>query len=446
MKKNKYKGKHKKLIDNYEKYIIPLREEYYKNIIRQENYGTQKNTVFFLNFLPFIISIIVLAGIYKFSIIGYILGWCIILFGNIIIRILVKLLHLESTNKYLTEIQKQGFLSIEDYENKIREYITGPNGYYKQQLEEIKQKYNINDQTTRKIYTTGADEYYIWTNAKRDKLNLLNAKTNKRPKIETINIANIRYFRIDNEKNCIVLKTDLKIYYLKQSALEILNEIMKNKRLENIKTFTPEVYINDFELYMHNVKKGLNTNNIYQVERFTKNLNMMIFATIFSVLMIGFAYIMPKYKTILAILTIIFFFIINNTCKELTAYKAKKELTEEEYIKIINNDPECIDYFNELKYALGISNQYDKVYTPERVCYLTWMANGYFHVFLNMIYFNVVYMSIKPSDVKFYKVENKTCEVKLKDKTLVFTKEAATTFAKLLPNKDYDWLKGYQKK
>lgn len=441
----KHNIRQKRWIENYEKYIIPLREEYYKNIIRQENYGTYKNTLFLLNYLPFIISIIVLL-IGKFSILNYILGWMIIILGNIIIRVLAKFLHLENTNKYLIEVQKQGFFSIEDYESKIKEYITGPNGYYKQLLEEIKEKYNINDQTTRKIFTTDAEECYIWTNTKQDKINLLSTKTNKRPNIETIKLANIRYFRVDNEKKCIILKTDLKIYYFKPNALEILNEIMKNKRLENIKTFTPEVYINDFELFMHNTKKKLSSNNIYEVERFTKNMNIMILISILSVLTVGLTYLIPAYKTIMRILTILFFFAINNATKEITSYKAKKEWTEEEYIKVINNDSECINQFNELKYALGISNQYDKVYTPERACYLTWMANGYFHVFLNMIYFNVVYMAIKASDVRFYKVESNTCEIKLKDKTLIFTNDAAPIFAKLLPNKDYEWLKGYQKK
>ena len=77
---------------------------------------------------------------------------------------------------------------------------------------------------------------------------------------------------------------------------------------------------------------------------------------------------------------------------------------------------------------------------------MTWIANGYFHVFLNIIYFNVVYMSVKISDVIYYKIEGKECLVKLKDRTLHFTKDAVNVFSKILPNKDYEWLKGFQNK
>jgi hypothetical protein len=55
-------------------------------------------------------------------------------------------------------------------------------------------------------------------------------------------------------------------------------------------------------------------------------------------------------------------------------------------------------------------------------------------------------MAVKTSDVKYYKVNKYSCDVKLKDKTLEFTREAQQVFCKLLPNKDYDWIKSYQNK
>lgn len=435
--------KNKRLIENYEKYISPLREEYYKNILQQDSNNLPKSILFLINNLSFIISIIIIL-IGGFTTTSYIISLISILITNIIIKIISKTFNLESTNKYLAEIQKQGYFSIEDYEDKIRKYITGPTGYYQQQLDEIKAKYNINDQTTRKISTIGGDEYYIWSNAKQDKINLLNTKPNKKPSIETIRIANVRYFRVDNERHCLILKTDIKIYHLKPESLPILNEIMKNKRLENIKNFTPDVYINDFELFMHRIKKEMNTNSIYDNERLSNNISKLIISLIFIIISIIIKNIIHSYQFILIIISIIAVFILNNAFKEIISFKIKKTINDEDAIKIINSDPECIDYFNELKYSLGISDQFDKIYTTENVCYLTWAANGYFHIFLNLIYFNVVYMAIKPSDIKYYKVDNKTCEIKLKDKTLVFEKDAASVFAKILPNKDYEWLKGYQ--
>lgn len=435
--------KNKKLIENYEKYVAPLREEYYKNILNIDYSTLPKGILLLINYLPFIISfIIILLG--KFTITSYIISIVCLIILNILIKIISKIFNLESTNKYLSEIQKQGYFSIEDYEDKIRKYITGPTGYYQEELNNIKNKYNINDQTTRKISTINGEEYYIWTNNKQDKINLLNTKTNKRPTIETIKIANIRYYRVDEERHSIILKTDINIYQLKKESLPILNEIMKNKRLENIKTFTPDIYINDFELFMHKIKKEMTTNNYYEKERLSNNINKVVISLIFLITIIILNNIVNRYQIIFIIISILTIFILNNAIKGIMSYNYKKELSENETIKIINNNPECIEYFKELKYSLGINDNFDKVYTTENVCYLTWAANGYFHVFLNLIYFNVVYMAIKPSDIKYYKVENNTCCIKLKDKTLVFTKDAANIFAKILPNKDYAWLKGYQ--
>ena len=113
-------------------------------------------------------------------------------------------------------------------------------------------------------------------------------------------------------------------------------------------------------------------------------------------------------------------------------------------IRELNNNPEYIHIFKELKYVLGINDNYDKVYTKEGAEYVTWVANGYFHVFLNMIYFNAVYMSVKTSNVKYFKEDINSCDIKLKDKTLEFTKDSSVIFQRLLPNKDYHWIKTYQ--
>jgi len=445
MKKSKNVNKYQKFVSNYEKYIQPVRDEYYKNIAKSTNYTDTKSIIMILNIIPFIISIIILL-IRGANIAGYCISILTLIIFNIIIRIITKVLKLESSNKYLAEIRKIGFFQIEDYEKKLKEYITGPDGYYTYALNDLKQKYNISDETTRKISTVGGEEYYIWANNKQDKINLLNTKSNIKPQIQTIKVSNIRYFRIDQTKNAIILKTDMQIFYLKKDCLDILNEMIKNKRLENITTFTPEIYINDFEIYMHNIKKELTTNNNFEMERLTNNISRVFLLLILLIIAVSFMYIIPDYKILFTIATIIIIYFMNSSVRNILSYKIIHEKTynDDEYIQILNSMPECIDLFNELKYTLGISESYDKVYTPTRACYLTWTANGYFHVFLNIIYFNVVYMAIKVTNVNYYRVINNTCELKLKDKTLVFTKDSANIFAKILPNKDYNWLKGYQ--
>lgn len=433
-----------KFIENYEKYIMPLREKYYKTILQQKNSKDGKKILLLFKYIPFLISLIILV-INSFTTKGYTISVIFILLVNIFIKFLVKYLNIENTNSYLEAIRKQGFLTIQDYEKKLKEIVTGPNGYYYQILEELKSKYNITDQNVRKITTTSNDEYYIWTNAKQDKINILNTKTNKHPNIETIKISNIRYYRIDNEKQCIVLKTDTNIFYLKKENISILNDIIKNKRLENITTFEPELYINDFEIFMHKIKKDINSNNQYETDKLSNNINKLLISFIILMISIFIKNILSTYQLIITIISIISLYILCTSLYELIIYKGKRKLTEDEEISILNRIPECIENFKELKYALGIYDNYDKIYTKDKICYITWSKNGYFHLFLNLIYYNVVYMSIKPSDVRYYKVDNKECEIKLKDKTLVFSKEAGEVFGKILPNKDYNWLKNYQK-
>ena len=55
-------------------------------------------------------------------------------------------------------------------------------------------------------------------------------------------------------------------------------------------------------------------------------------------------------------------------------------------------------------------------------------------------------MVVKMSDVTYYKKEKNECIIKLKNRTLTFKPEAEIVFKKILPNKDYNWLKGFPKK
>lgn len=438
---NNKRIKHKRFIEKYEKNVKLYRKNYYKNIIK--NNTSSKIKVPFISFylIPLLIAIIILL-VKEFTLTGYIISLGALIIANILIKLLSIALKLENKNKYLEEIKKQGFLTIEDYENKLKKYVTGPGGYYETLLNNLKTKYEINE-NTKKIYGINGEEYYIWTNNKQDKIYLLNSKTNEHPQISVIKMANIRYFREDKIKRTIILITDIEDYYFKPDSIDILNELLRNKRFENIQSFDPEEHINDFEIFMHNRKKQLSENNNNENEKLTNSINLLILFTIIIFLLYGLTYILTAYKTIIHIITIFFIILFNNSIRNIISYK--KITTDDDWIKIINNDSECIERFNELKFALRIKDNYDKVYTKEGACYLTWVANGYFHVFLNLIYFNVVYMAIKTQDVTCYKTTNNTCEVKLKDKTLVFQKEAEHVFAKLLPNKDYNWLKEYQK-
>ena len=437
------KNKYKRFINIYEKEIKQYRDKYYKNIIQYSNTNTTYPTISFY-LLPIIVSILILI-LLNFSIIGYLVSFLSIIVINYLLKITTNTFKMEAINEYKEQLKKHGYFSLEDYENQIKKIITGPGGYYETLQQELIEKYSIN-QNTRRITTTSGEEYYLWTNSTRDKIYLLNTRTTQKPEIKTIALADVRYFRIDHNKKSIIINTSKEDYFFKEDNLNIINEIMKEKRLENIKSFTPSIYIDDFEIYMNSLNTEEEKNNQEKIKEISATTNIIIACVICLIIFVAITNIIEKYQVILHAANILSLTIISSKLRKVLSIKVNKNKGDIEYINELNTNQECIERFEELKYVLGISNSYDRIYSKEGAEYLTWIANGYFHVFLNVIYFNVVYMSIKVSDVAYYKVENKICEIKLKDKKLEFTSDAENAFKKILPNKDYYWLKGYQNK
>lgn len=433
--------KNKRFITIYEREIKEYRDKYYKNII----FANQKTTYIspVITFLiPLLISCFILL-LNNFSITSYIIA----IISLIVINILIYLLYTSKIDKndYLETIRKYGYHSIEEYEKKLKKYITGPNGYYNNLLLDLKEKYNINT-TTKKITTINNEEYYIWSNKAKDKIYLLNTYSNQKPTIKTIQLSDIRYYRVDKNKN-IILKTNNELYTLKPNTINIFYDLMKEKRLENIKKFDPETHINDYEIYMHKVKKELNKDNLEKKIKYDESLQNSIYLLISIIILVLISNIIPKISNIINIINCLLIILLNISIINILNNKTKDiKKSDNEIIKELNSNPENIERFKELKYALGISDTYDKVYTKEGAEYLTWLANGYFHVFLNFIYFNSVYMAVKTKDVKYFKVTEDSCDVKLKDKTLEFTKDAQNVFNKLLHNKDYNWVKNLKNK
>ncbi len=441
---SKNKRVNKKFVEIYENKIKDFRKEYYKNIINMSASSDNKTIFILINIIPIILGVlIVLTG--GFSINSHILAIITFIIACIVIKVVFKATNLANTNAYLNELIKYGYYSIEDYENKLKKYITGPNGYYNYLLNELIKQYDISDKT-RKVSGIHGELYYIWTNSNQDKLQLLNCRTTEKPEIITIRFVNIRYFRVDYKNKEIVLKTDLDEYYFKLDALDTFNEYIKEKRLENIKTNKPEDYINDFELYMHKIKSDIIIKEEKSKEELATNIIQIICYFIATILLIFTKVYINKNLFLLNLVNLLIFVMLCINIKKLIFNINNFVLNEEDYIRVLNTDEKCKEHFNELKFALGIKDTYDRVYSNEGACYLTWVANGYFHIFLNLIYFNVVYMAIKTSDVLYYLKSNNECIVKLRDKTLTFTRDAEVVFSKILPNKDYKWIKGFKNK
>ena len=435
------KAKHKKFISDYENEVKEARDAYYKNLVMNRESSNGMSTQF-LYILGFVVgTFVVFLG--KFSLVSYLIGITFMLGVDALIVMLVKILKLEGTNTYLNVIRRLGYFSIDDYEKKLRRYVIGKGGYYEYLLGELVQTYNINE-NVRKVVGINGEEFYIWANQHQDKINLLNSKTNVRPEVKSIRMASIRYYRIDMQRHMVVLKTDIEELYFTLQAAEVFNDLIKMKRLENLITFNPGDYINDFELYMHGMRNKVAKKEEDLKKKIIGYMSKIFFLVLILGAMIGIRFVLEDYAGFVNLLSLFLLFFLNHLFKEMLVLPRLKAKSEDDYIRYFERNQECLEKFGELKYALGISDSYDRVYTIEGACYLTWVANGYFHVFLNVIYFNVVYMAINLSDVIYYKAEGNECLLKLKDKTLSFTSAAQQVFAKILPNKDYEWLKGYQ--
>ena len=149
-------------------------------------------------------------------------------------------------------------------------------------------------------------------------------------------------------------------------------------------------------------------------EKFDASIHNTIYLLIAITLIIVITNIIEDISNITNIVNCFLLILLNYSINGILNNIVKENIKSDiQTIRELNNNPEYIHIFKELKYVLGINDNYDKVYTKEGAEYITWMANGYFHVFLNLIYFNSVYMAVKASDVKNYKVDNDTSNIKL---------------------------------
>ena len=361
MEKNK-KVNHKKFIDTYENKIKKYRQEYYNNILLEKN-NYRKELYVILWLLPVLVAIIILL-IGNFGLISHFIALFALILICIIVKIISKIYSIDNANNYLNEIRKLGYFSIEDYEEKVRKYITGPNGYYDSLKNEIMNKYNISPDT-RKIQLINGDLYYIWTSSKQDKIFLFNSRSNSRPEIIEIRISGVRYFRCDYTNKFIVLKTETKDFYLKMESEDVLNEIIKEKKFENIIGYDPETYINDFELYMHNIKNELDDSGVQNTHSISNSLTYSIISLLVMIFIIVLKNVLKKYIIIFNLMEIVILLVLNHNINIIISTNKGTYKSDKDYIEKINNMSKCKNSFEELKIALGIKNSYDKVYTDE---------------------------------------------------------------------------------
>lgn len=430
-----------KFINTYENIIKPLREDYYKNKVKQGLVDNVFNkSLFIINLAPIIMAIF-LCTFGQFTLKSTIITLLFLLISNIFISTIKKQYNIYESN-YELEIRKMGFLSINQYEKNIKKFITGENGYYKEVLQNLISTNNFTKENIYNLKDLKGRTYIIRNNEQNNELYIINNNLKDLPTLTKLKYDNIRYYRLDKNNNRIILKTDMDEWYYEKDNEIVFKNLIPNKSIASENVTKKEEYINDFKRYMSRIKnKDIIKNNENDKIK-ANNKSKAILLIILEIILILLLNLYIDYKSWLSIFYVIILIGINHYLQKYLQIKNNTMKNDKDYILYLNNNKDCQDKFAELKLALNIPNEVQKIYSDEGAEFLAWNNEGYFHLFLNLIYFDVIYLSVKIADVDYYKIEDNYCILKIKGKKYSFTKEAEDKFSKLLPNKEYNWVKG----
>lgn len=427
-----------KFIEVYENKIRKLRKHYLND--GNPMYTSTITIAFLIKLVPMIISIFILL-LFNFNPISLIVSFVLLIVLSIVIGIINKTFKLEE-NEYLYELRKLLIFNTKNYEERLNKLIFNKGGYYEKELSEIINSYHIEEKNSYFIDDLRGNSYLLYDNQDKDEIYIVDKTLKNPPKVMKIAKSNIRYYRLDSINSRLILKTDLdELYYAKESKV-VFDKIIKNKSNAEKKEYNPKEFIDDYERFMSKIKrKDVSKKEIYTKSK-SDYLNKIKTLCLLEVIFIVLSFI---YKDSSLPINIIYLVILLGIAYLLNAFISLKNIylkTDKEYIEYINKDKDCQDKFLELKLALHIPKEVHKVYSDEGAEFLCWDNAGYFHLFLNLIYFESIYLVIKIKDVDYYRIKDNYCILKINDKSFIFNKDAKYVFDKLLPNKDYDWLKG----
>ena len=418
--------KAKNFVETYENKLKYIRDLYKRNMFNNLGNNYDHVLVSIFGTLSIIFTVLVLY-ILEFTMIGYFLSLITLLILTLVYSYFsVKLMN--SKSRYLYAIRKRGYRSIEEYEDDISLYLSGPNGFYTSILEDLMKEHNI-DEKTNVISDINDIEYYIWKD--NDTISILSKSTEELPKVRVYSLDNIRYYRVDMNNNYLVLKTSTDEYQFTLECSDLIKKLLPKKDFNNIKNYNPEEYINDFEIYMHSFKKDIDDkNDIYKdylINSLFLSISFLVAFIILGILNSTFS----KFNIFIDLVSIVIVILLFNKLRKLIRYKILM-YTDSDIVYEMNNDNDVINHFNELKVALKITDNYDTISSTGGYPYLVWVANDYLHLFLNVAYYNVVYIVIGLKNDIRYRVKKGETIIKLKDKTYHFEKEANIVFDKLL--------------
>ena len=242
-----------RFISTYEEKIKPLRETYYKNKVTAGLGDNVFNkSMIIINFVPLILTIL-LCLVGSFTLKSKIVALIFLLISSYLLTVIKKRYNI-AESKYELEIRKMGYLSISQYENNISKYITGPNGYYKEVLQIIIDKYKITEENTYHLKDLKDRTYILHDNKEKDEIYIINDNLKEIPRITRIKEGNIRYYRHDKDNKRIIFKTDLDEWYYAEDNKKVFDAVIPDKKIETKQEFNPNEYIADFERFMKKIK------------------------------------------------------------------------------------------------------------------------------------------------------------------------------------------------
>ena len=387
-----------------------------------------------LNITPFIISILFVIFI-KMSWVFFVVLYAFLFILYLVIMNFKKDKNYQIMNDYLSLLKRNGFNSIEEYENIFKNSIFGEGKYADSLLKHYIDEYKIDNDT---VVVTDMDKkkYYMWCD--QNYLYLLNTLPDDVSLLKKIRLNDVYYFR--KTKISTIIKCSMDVISLDIFAFDKINALLPEKKFENLTAFEPDKYISDYELYMHRFGEIFTNEGYLNTSNLVFKLFLLVALSVVVYLINLFFGIINIFVCKLVIIGLVC--IINYIGVKTTDFCSRGRITNDEIIDKAKKDVKVNEMFRELKVSLGVYDDYDKVYTNDNACYVCWVKNGYFHVFLDEIYFNSVYMVINLNDVEYYYLKDNEVLLKTKLKTLSFRKDAKPLFDKILPNKDYEWLKG----
>ncbi len=427
-----------KFIQNYENNVKKARKHFLKD--KDSNKINRTNISFLISLIPILLSLLTLL-LFSYNFIILIVALILLIASSTIIALLKKNFNLEE-NEYLFEIRKQGFFSVKAYENKLYKLVFSDKGYYKEIMQDLINEYKITKDKAYFIEDLRKNTYLVYNNEEKQEILIINDNLKDTPKVNRIALEHIRYYRDDAINNRVILKTDNDELYYTPKSKEVFDAIFPKKEINEIEEYNPKLYINDFERFMNRIKRKENDKKEKALSLKNKYLKVINTLVLLEIMFIILAYI---YKDFSLPINIIYTVVLVALSIYLYLFYSIKNIyikNDKEYIEYLNSDKDNQDRFKELKLALKIPDKVEKIYSDEGAEFLVWNNAGYFHLFLNLIYFNTIYIVVKITDIEYYKKEKDYCELKLKDNTFKFEENSIKVLAKLLPNKDYDWIKG----